>query len=71
MDELTPVRMLLIVVMGLLINASPQAKAYAAGLIKEAADAPPKFAVNGVLIDISELGITESATAWMDVLTPQ
>jgi hypothetical protein len=61
--------MLRIVVTGLTLNASTEAKAYAVSLIKEAAIAEPRFAPNDAAEELARHHITQMASHWIAILS--
>lgn len=62
-------RMLRIIVSGLLINASPEARGYAISLISEAAAAEPRFAARGAEAEMARRFITDLASSWIAMLS--
>jgi hypothetical protein len=64
-------QMLRIVVTGLAMNASQEARDYAIGLIKKAAETKPRFAADPTAEEWAKIGITQMASAWIAVLSPE
>lgn len=64
-------RMLRIIVTGLVMNASAEAKDYAIALIQDAATAEPSFALNDTAEELARHHITRMASDWIALLSSQ